>query len=657
MLGEPIEFTFELSNRRKEPVSFPGIFGVGEGFLHVQVSKDGKEFLGCDNEGWGLLDLIGAKTVVTSEQPAQSKSSVLWNYISQDEMQFRFKEPGVYYFRSLFSFTADDDQAATKLESKPIKIELKAPKGDDLIVWNKIKDDGNFAYFIHTKEIPIPTYKPEERARFVARVEQIMADHPHSFYAALLRPGIEKIRGQSAQPPTGYKVEIKVPKREFFVGDIVQAEVEIRNTSTKPLYLDDQSHIKIASAEGGEFLNYAGPMGKRCDCEVPPLKPGEKRQWQQTILWNLVPDVSHLSGHAARETLKERILTSYAFPKAGTYYLKGSVWGSEGGKNSVSLESKPIKIEIKAPKDNDLVAWDLINGDGYIAYFIQTKKPLFPEYKSSERAWFQNKVEQIMLNHPLSFYAKLLRPGIEAMRAASGQVPVGFELELKLPQTEFHVGEIIQAVANVKNISSKPITLTTEPFFVIAREEPTNFGIYSGPAVNKFQLDGVPIYATVKPGETWQKQESIFWNYVPNTSNLSEHAARSYTDGRLLTNFAFPEPGVYYIKARQGVADGKPGFIESAPVKIKIANISGDDLKVWNRMKSNPEIGHFLQSGEMHRGYKPPEAVSKFLSEVESIIAGYPRSKYAAALRPSMLKYQANEAERRRIEEKFRINQ
>ena len=103
----------------------------------------------------------------------------------------------MYYLKVWASIIKNEE--STTIESEPIKITIEEPADEDLEVWNKIKNNGDFAYFIQEGDIRIPVYKMEERAKFQQEVEQILIDYPNSFYATSLRQSLDKFKANEAK--------------------------------------------------------------------------------------------------------------------------------------------------------------------------------------------------------------------------------------------------------------------------------------------------------------------------------------------------------------------------------------------------------------------------------------------------------------------------
>jgi len=205
-LGEIVHLSFELKNISSKDAFIGEVFGVGGGSLTVHVSKDSKNFPEY-SPGWGIVDFSPQATLIKPNKSIATSASVLWhlkpnaldgesneviNEVGKKKLltTYAFPEPGNYFVKAIFR---------NNLESEPIQITIEKPQGEDLEVWNKIKDDGNFAYFIQINDFLIPSYKTEEREKFKQKVEKIINTYPNSFYAQSLRQSLEKFNANQAK--------------------------------------------------------------------------------------------------------------------------------------------------------------------------------------------------------------------------------------------------------------------------------------------------------------------------------------------------------------------------------------------------------------------------------------------------------------------------
>ena len=188
-LGEPITFNFELTNGSGKQVELLDGFDIASSSISLEVSLDGKPYARCGDSGWGTLDAsLQSPLNLPPDQSLETSGSMLWKRSAKDTPEFFFTRSGSLSFRAKYValLLSDGKRMEIPLESEPIQITLESPSGEDLEVWNKIKDDGNFALLIQKNRVDISDSKTEERAKFMQKVEDIIGTHPNSFYAESL---------------------------------------------------------------------------------------------------------------------------------------------------------------------------------------------------------------------------------------------------------------------------------------------------------------------------------------------------------------------------------------------------------------------------------------------------------------------------------------
>ncbi len=199
ILGEVVKLNFELINKGDKVIKIPLRPDVSTGYLKVWIALDGQEFNRYHNSSWGRME-HGGPTL----QPGQSfnsQATILWNSkpdtlnLNPDVAKGRimndyaFPKAGVYFIKAVASITGD---APMKIESEPIQIVVNEPVGDELKVWNDIKDSGEIASFIQRGSFL--TSKDEEEKNLVKRVEQITQSYPNSFLVGQMKQKLEKFR-------------------------------------------------------------------------------------------------------------------------------------------------------------------------------------------------------------------------------------------------------------------------------------------------------------------------------------------------------------------------------------------------------------------------------------------------------------------------------
>ncbi|MGH9820086.1 MAG: hypothetical protein ACRD43_07930, partial [Pyrinomonadaceae bacterium] len=162
-------------------------------------------------------------------------------------------------------------------------------------------------------------------------------------------------------------------------------------------------------------------------------------------------------------------------------------------------------------------------------------------------------------------------------------------------------------------------------------------------------------HVTLQPGQSLKYSETtILWNGVPNVSHLNETAAKSVLAGKITTQYAFPDPGTYYIKGVSYIGDeGKT--MESDPIKITIKEPVGDDLAVWNEIKGNKEIAFLMEDGSFDTG--KDEEKQQLTDQVEQTFTKYPQSIYSGYLKTNLEKYKAHETQRNEFYKNMNVGQ
>lgn len=242
--------------------------------------------------------------------------------------------------------------------------------------------------------------------------------------------------------------------------------------------------------------------------------------------------------------------------------------------------------------------------------------------------------------------------GIFVGSASSAQEQRGLKVKISPLKSSYTQGEVVTLDVEVANNHSSDI------FVKGADAESGYLKILIASADQKFKqyshsgwIQGHKGKA-MKPGETVKSQATLLWNFSPvhrfvNTARFQEDY--------IMTDLAFPESGVYFIKAVLIVPGESQTRIESSPVQIVINPPLGEDLTVWNKVKDNAELAYFIQEGEI-RSPKSEEQ-EKFIKEVEQITVNNPNSFLANQIRNSLVKFRESEAKRKEFMENLKQRQ
>lgn len=198
-LGEIVNITLELSDQSGENIVIPNNFNVGSGFLTVLISHDGKNYENYGHPGWGLIDSEVAGTEIKTGKNVSTTATLLWKWKGDEKSEFLFSNVGMYYLKAQYTIPAVKQEDFRQIESPVVEITITMPAGDDLKAWNLMKNNGDYASFLQSDDIGIPSYKTEERAAFIRSVEQIIVKYPESFYAEKLRHSLDAFRTREAK--------------------------------------------------------------------------------------------------------------------------------------------------------------------------------------------------------------------------------------------------------------------------------------------------------------------------------------------------------------------------------------------------------------------------------------------------------------------------
>jgi hypothetical protein len=203
--GEPVNLKFKVTNKTDAPVSIDGGADVWHGQLKVFIAyqdESYKEYLG---PRWGLKDELDSETVIEPNGFFDTEATILYNHPLQSahlsalyatenaakrvETEYALARVGEYRLKAVLHVSESEGA----IESAPVQITIEAPKGDDLAVWNKIKDNPSYGYFIQTGDLKA---RPNSRkaGRVVETLEEVVNSKPNSRYAGHIRQSLAKFK-------------------------------------------------------------------------------------------------------------------------------------------------------------------------------------------------------------------------------------------------------------------------------------------------------------------------------------------------------------------------------------------------------------------------------------------------------------------------------
>jgi len=232
--------------------------------------------------------------------------------------------------------------------------------------------------------------------------------------------------------------------------------------------------------------------------------------------------------------------------------------------------------------------------------------------------------------------------------------PYKLSVRASTPKQNYVTGEIIDVGIEVTNASESDITLGGADIksgyvliFISTSKEGFRQYIPGGVRVKTPRI-------VIQQGKTIQSETTIFWNAVHDTAGLSDYAIRSIQNDQLMTNYAFPKAGTYYVKAVLIIPGETMAKIESQPIPITVNDSLGDDLEIWNLIKDDGDVGYFMQYGSVRNPHLSAEARAEFEVRMEQIAVKFPSGVHAERIRQSLAKYEAAELRRKGFQENLK---
>jgi hypothetical protein len=232
------------------------------------------------------------------------------------------------------------------------------------------------------------------------------------------------------------------------------------------------------------------------------------------------------------------------------------------------------------------------------------------------------------------------------------------ELQIRSARTSYKQGEVVNLAFALVNNGGKELIINdcfgtrsgVLGVWVAKNGEP--FLKYRHPGWGTSDSD---CRSVLKSGAKLETMTRLFWNWKPNLEGLNKDVAKAAAEDRILTDYVFPEPGVYQLKAVNYVLVGDqttPTRIESEPVQITVEEPLGEDAEVWKKIRDRGDIGYFIQEGEF-KTVKPEER-EKLRQELAEISSRYANSTLAKQIARSLQWFGAKDAKRKSIQQKMK---
>lgn len=199
-LGEVISCTFGIVNASSEPQAI-AIPSIGAGDLKLYLSRDGLNYVKYVGPDWGTLNPGRQQIKLGVGERFEAEGTVLYNrrlptahlapmYAEKVRKErvdtdFAMPEAGHYWLKAAYT------NGKATFESDAVEIDVTMPVGSDAVVWEQIRTDGAFAYFLQTGQVK---YIPGtlDALAFIEKLRGITTDYPDTNFGERLNEGMVK---------------------------------------------------------------------------------------------------------------------------------------------------------------------------------------------------------------------------------------------------------------------------------------------------------------------------------------------------------------------------------------------------------------------------------------------------------------------------------
>jgi hypothetical protein len=160
VLGELVKLRIRITNRSDQAIVLSQMPSVDTGDIHVLVAA-GDAFKKYIGPQWGVRDVATAAAIeLAPEEYVETQATLLYHHrietkhlstayaqqITRDyiDSDYAFTTPGTYRIKVVFS----GGESLGSVESEPVSISVREPKGGALKVWNALKSDARLGYFL-----------------------------------------------------------------------------------------------------------------------------------------------------------------------------------------------------------------------------------------------------------------------------------------------------------------------------------------------------------------------------------------------------------------------------------------------------------------------------------------------------------------------------
>ncbi len=215
--GEPVLISCRFLNRSRNEIEFYiGTAMPGE-WLNLWVAQTGYEpekYVGPDE---GVRDRKHNATVILKPgESYQSEAVILWNrkvetsHLSAEAARqvsaglineaYALSKPGSYFVKAVYQLP----KLRQTVESNPVTINIVQPENGDLAIWDVIKVEGDYGYFLQTGTLQ-ESITSQKTKLITEKLERLAAKYPDSGY----NKSIGKILAKHREKLEKHKSKVK----------------------------------------------------------------------------------------------------------------------------------------------------------------------------------------------------------------------------------------------------------------------------------------------------------------------------------------------------------------------------------------------------------------------------------------------------------------
>ena len=247
----------------------------------------------------------------------------------------------------------------------------------------------------------------------------------------------------------------------------------------------------------------------------------------------------------------------------------------------------------------------------------------------------------VRLALPGAFILCAVPCGAQAARE-SASPRAGAALEVRTSRQAYVLGEPVDLEIGVRNGSNRPIAIPAGfavlqgyvGVLIASGDGP--FREYRGPGWGLDDARSSPV--VLGPRQRVTTTASILFNHGMPSGHLNPRAAAQVATRYLDEGYALPAAGRYRIKAVLHDENGED-VVESQALEITVEEPTGEDREVWSTLRSDPELGYFMQAGGP-RGRSSELRRQQLVTTLERLATYHPGSRYTEILRERLVRYQ-----------------